>query len=78
MFTPVPRQNDDQPSNQHFASRPVTLLKVKFSCSQSFGEGQVMTVTSTVSNYGKTRTSTFKGKDAQGRDVNNIVVYDKQ
>jgi hypothetical protein len=37
-----------------------------------------MTVTSTVSNYGKTRTSTFKGKDAQGRDVNNIVVYDKQ
>jgi len=38
--SPVPRQNDDQPSNQHFASRPVTLLKVKFSCSQSFGEGQ--------------------------------------
>jgi hypothetical protein len=29
-------------------------------------------------NYGKMRTSTFKGKDAQGRDVNNIVVYDKQ
>jgi hypothetical protein len=38
----------------------------------------VMTVTSTVSNYGKMRTSTFNGKDAQGRDVNNIVVYDKQ
>ncbi len=37
-----------------------------------------MTVASTVSNYGKTRTSTFKGKDAQGRDVNNIVVYEKQ
>jgi hypothetical protein len=37
----------------------------------------VMTVTSTVSNYGKVRTSTFKGKDVQGRDVNNIVVYDK-
>jgi hypothetical protein len=37
----------------------------------------VMTVASTVSNYGKTRTSTFNGKDAQGRDVNNIVVYDK-
>ena len=36
-----------------------------------------MTVASTVSNYGKTRTSTFNGKDAQGRDVNNIVVYDK-
>jgi hypothetical protein len=38
----------------------------------------VMTVTATVSNYGKMRTSTFKGKDAQGRDVNNIAVYDKQ
>ena len=41
--------------------------------------GQVtMTVTSKVSADGKTRTSTFKGKDAQGRDVNNVVVYDKQ
>jgi hypothetical protein len=42
------------------------------------GDQVVMTVTSTVSNYGKTRTSTFKGKDAQGRDVSNVVVYDKQ
>ncbi len=41
--------------------------------------GQVtMTVTSTVSKDGKTRTSTFKGKDAQGQDVNNVVVSDKQ
>lgn len=38
----------------------------------------VMTVTSVVSKDGKTRTSTFKGKDAQGADVNNVVVYDKQ
>ncbi len=38
----------------------------------------VMTVTSRVSKDGKTRTSTFKGKDAQGRDVNNVVVLDKQ
>jgi hypothetical protein len=38
----------------------------------------VMTVTSTVSKDGKTRTSVFKGKDAQGRDVNNVVVYDRQ
>jgi hypothetical protein len=37
-----------------------------------------MTVTATVSKDGKTRTSTFKGKDAQGRDVNNVVVYEKQ
>jgi len=38
----------------------------------------VMTVTSQVSNYGKTRTSTFKGKDAEGHDVLNVVVSDKQ
>ena len=38
----------------------------------------VMTVTSVLSKDGKTRTSTFKGKDAQGLDVNNVVVYDKQ
>jgi hypothetical protein len=35
-------------------------------------------VTSVISKDGKTRTSTFKGKDAQGQDVNNVVVYDKQ
>ena len=38
----------------------------------------VMTVTSKVSKDGKTRTSTFKGKDAQAHDVLNIVVSDKQ
>jgi len=38
----------------------------------------VMTVHSVVSQDGKTRTSTFKGKDAQGNDVSNVVVYDKQ
>jgi hypothetical protein len=42
------------------------------------GDQVVMTVTSMVSKDGKTRTSTFKGKDAQGQDVNNVVVYDKQ
>jgi hypothetical protein len=42
------------------------------------GDQVVMTVTSKVSTDGKTRTSTFKGKDAQGRDVNNVVVYDKE
>lgn len=42
------------------------------------GDQVVMTVTSVVSDYGKKRTSTFKGKDAQGRDIDNVVVYDKQ
>ena len=42
-------------------------------------DGQVvMTVTSVVSEDGKTRTSTFKGKNAKGQDVNNILVYNKQ
>ncbi len=41
--------------------------------------GQVMmTVTSKVSKDGRTRTSTFKGKDAEGHDVLNVVVSDKQ
>lgn len=41
--------------------------------------GQViMTVKSVVSKDGKTRTSTFNGKDAQGRTVHNVVVFDKE
>jgi formylglycine-generating enzyme required for sulfatase activity len=41
--------------------------------------GQVtMTVTTKLSKDGKTRTSIFKGKDAQGHDVHNVVVSDKQ
>jgi hypothetical protein len=42
------------------------------------GDQVVMTVTSKVSADGKTRTSTFHGKDAQGHAVHNVVVYDKQ
>jgi hypothetical protein len=41
--------------------------------------GQVtLTITSTVSKDGKSRTSVWKGKDAQGHEVNNVVVFDKQ
>jgi hypothetical protein len=41
-------------------------------------DGQVvMTVRSVVSKDGKTRTQTFKGKDAQGQEINNVVVYHK-
>jgi len=41
--------------------------------------GQVtMIVITKLSNDGKTRTSTFKGKDAEGHAVHNIVVSDKQ
>jgi len=41
--------------------------------------GQVtMIVTTKLSKDGKTRTSTFKGKDAEGHAVHNVVVSDKQ
>ena len=42
------------------------------------GGQTLMTVTSVVSADGKTRTSTFAGKDNEGHDVKNVVVYDKQ
>jgi hypothetical protein len=38
----------------------------------------LVTVTSVVSKDGKTRTSTFHGKDEAGNDVHNVAVYDKQ
>jgi hypothetical protein len=38
----------------------------------------VMTVTSVISMDGKLRTSTFMGKDNEGHDVRNVVVYDKE
>jgi hypothetical protein len=39
---------------------------------------RVMTVTTTVSGDGKTRTTTFKGKNEKGQDVNNVAVYEKK
>jgi hypothetical protein len=42
------------------------------------GDQVVMTVTSVISKDGKTRTATYKGKNAEGVDVNNVVVFDKQ
>ena len=42
------------------------------------GDQVVMTVTSVISKGGTTRTSTFKGKNAEGQDINNVVVYNKQ
>lgn len=38
----------------------------------------VMTVTTKVSSDGKTRTSTWRGKNAEGKDVHNVVVFDKK
>ena len=42
-------------------------------------DGKVMmTITSKVSKDGKTRTSTWHGQNAEGKDVHNVVVFDKQ
>ena len=38
----------------------------------------VMTVTTKVSADGKTRTSTWRGKNAEGKEVHNVVVFDKK
>jgi hypothetical protein len=37
----------------------------------------VMTITTKVSKEGKTRTSTWRG-NAEGKDVHNVVVFDRQ
>src|SRR5215475_1477484 len=42
------------------------------------GGNALVTVTSVISKDGKTRTSTFHGKDEAGKDVHNVAVYDKQ
>ena len=38
----------------------------------------VMMVTTKVSADGKSRTSTWRGKNAEGKDVHNVVVFDKK
>jgi hypothetical protein len=38
----------------------------------------VMTITTKVSKDGKTRKSTWRGKNAEGKDVHNVVVFDKK
>lgn len=58
----------------------VSLTRLDASTIQSIQKkaGEVvMTIKSVISQDGKTRTSTFTGKDVHGKDVNNIVVYDK-
>jgi hypothetical protein len=68
-ITGVP--NADTVTVQRIGTRTIESTSKK-------GGQVVMIVTAVVSKDGKTRTSIFKGKDAQGRDVNNVVVYDKQ
>jgi len=45
---------------------------------QKKGSQLVMTVTTKVSKDGKTRTSSFVGKDAEGHEVHNVVTFEKQ
>ena len=46
--------------------------------SQKKGTQLLMTVTVVVSKDGKTRTSTYEGKDAQGHAIHQVVVYDRE
>lgn len=46
--------------------------------SQKKGSEVLVTVTVVVSKDGKTRTSTYEGKDAQGHTVHQVVVYDRE
>ncbi len=45
---------------------------------QKKGSQVTMTVVTKVSKDGNSRTSTFKGKDAEGHELNNVVVFDRQ
>ena len=45
---------------------------------QSVGGKLTVTARTVVAADGKTRTITTTGKDAQGRTINNVVVYDRQ
>jgi hypothetical protein len=45
---------------------------------QKKGGKIVMTITTKVSKDGRTRTSTWRGKNAEGKEVHNVVVADKQ
>jgi hypothetical protein len=45
---------------------------------QKKGGKATVTVTSKVSADGKTRTSTFTGKNSEGKAVHNVAVYERQ
>jgi hypothetical protein len=64
------------PVGDHVSVKRVDANTIQITMKKD-GQG-LMTVTSVVSKDGKTRTSTYQGKDAQGHEVHIVVVYDKQ
>jgi hypothetical protein len=64
------------PNGDHVSAKRIDANTTQVS--QKKGDRVTITVTSVVSKDGKTRTSTFTGKDAQGHDLHNVVVYDKE
>ena len=64
------------PVGDHVSVKRIDAHKIQVIMKQ--GGQAVMTVTSVVSKDGKTRTSTYQGKDSQGHEVHTVVVYDKQ
>jgi hypothetical protein len=71
----------DYPANGMANADSVSLKRIDANTieTQQKKDGKVvMTVTTKVSSDGKTRTSTYHGKNAEGKDVHNVVVFDKQ
>jgi len=71
----------DYPATGIAAGEMVSIERVDANTirvSMKKGGQTLMTVTSAVSKDGKTRTSTFVGKDNEGHDVKNVAVYDKE
>jgi len=64
------------PAGDHVSVKRINANTVQVTMKK--GDKPVMTVTSVVSKDGKTRTSTFRGKDAEGHVIHNVVVYDKE
>jgi hypothetical protein len=64
------------PAGDHVSVKRIDAHTIQVIMKQ--GSQALLTVTSVVSKDGKTRTSTYQGKDAQGREMHTVVVYDKQ
>lgn len=64
------------PMGDHISVKRIDANTIQFIMKN--GSQPVMIVTSVVSADGKTRTSTYTSKDAQGHEVHTVVVYDKE
>jgi hypothetical protein len=71
----------DYPATGMANADTISMKKIDDYTIETVGKKQgkpMVTTTSVVSKDGKTRTTTQKGTNAKGQDVNNTIVYDKQ